>query len=84
MSFVSNSIAEIFYLLRFSESRILKDVRRAGEHVAGLKGNRHIPDGKAVFGIYKGVRVGIKRTHGKIATVFPDSDQSSVIRRKRK
>ena len=31
-----------------------------------------------------GVRVGVKRTHGKIATVFPDSDQSSVTRRKNK
>ena len=30
-----------------------------------------------------GVRVGVIRTNGKIATVFPDSDQSSVLRRKR-
>lgn len=32
----------------------------------------------------KGVRVGVIRTNGKIATVFPDSDQSSVLRRKKK
>lgn len=66
----------------FPKSWTEKDIRRAGEHVAGLKVNRHIPDGKVVFGVYKGVRVGIKRTHGKIATVFPDSDQNSVTRRR--
>lgn len=68
----------------FPKSWTAKDIRRAGEHVAGMKGNRHIPDGKTAYGVYKGVRVGIKRTFGKIATVFPDVDQSSVIRRKRK
>lgn len=68
----------------FPKSWTDKDIRRAGEHVAGLKGNRRIPDGKTIYGVYKGVRVGVKRTNGKIATVFPDSDQSSVIRRKRK
>ena len=61
-----------------------KDIKRAGSHVAGLKGNRHTPDGVAVFGTYKGVRVGIIRTNGKIATVFPDSDQSSVLNKRRK
>ncbi len=30
-----------------------------------------------------GVRVGVIRTNGKIATKFPDSDQSSVLERKR-
>ena len=68
----------------FPKKWTAKDIRRAGEHVAGLQENRHIPDGKAVFGVYKGVRVGIKRTYGKIATVFPDSNQSSVLRRKLK
>ena len=42
------------------------------------------PDGVIVYGIYKGVRIGVIKTHGKIATVFPDSDQSSVINRRRK
>ena len=68
----------------FPKSWSDKDIRRAGEHVAGLKGNRRIPDGKTIYGVYKGVRVGVKRTNGKIATVFPDSDQSLVTRRKRK
>lgn len=60
------------------------DIRRAGEHVASLKGNRHIPNGKPVYGIYKSVRVGVIRTNGKIATVFPDSDQSSVFKKRRR
>ena len=59
-------------------------LRRAGEHVAGLKRNRHVPDGKRVYGMYKGVRVGIIRTNGKIATVFPDSIQPVKRRRKKK
>lgn len=68
----------------FPKSWSTKDIRRAGEHVAGLKRNRHIPDGKTIYGTYKGVRVGVKRTHGKIATVFPDSDQSTALRRRYK
>lgn len=60
------------------------DIRRAGEHVAGLKKNRHVPDGKRVYGMYKGVRVGVIRTNGKIATVFPDSIQPAKRRRKKK
>lgn len=31
-----------------------------------------------------GVRVGVIRTHGKIATIFPDTDQSSVLKPRRK
>ena len=68
----------------FPKSWSDKDIKRAGEHVAGLKSNRHIPDGKIVYGTYKGVRVGIMKTNGKVATVFPDSNQNSVIRRKYK
>ncbi len=60
----------------FPKSWTDKDIKRAGEQVAGLKSNRHIPDGKIVYGTYKGVRVGIIRTNGKIATVFPDSNQN--------
>ena len=52
-----------------------KDIRHAGEHVAGLKGNRHVKDGVPVFGMFKGVKVGVIRTNGKIATVFPDYNQ---------
>lgn len=54
------------------------DIKHAGEHVANLKGNRHSKDGVAVFGMWKGVRVGVIRTHGKIATIFPDSKQPTT------
>jgi len=63
----------------FPKSWTTKDIRRAGEQVAGLKGNRHMPDGKAFFGVYKGVRVGVIKTNGKIATVFPDISYFSGI-----
>jgi hypothetical protein len=52
-----------------------KDIKHAGEHVANLKGNRHSGDGVIVFGMWKGVRVGVMRTHGQIGTIFPDSKQ---------
>ena len=68
----------------FPSSWTTKDIHHAGEQVAGLKSNRHAPDGKAVYGVYKGVRVGIIKTNGKIATVFPDADQSSVLKKRRK
>lgn len=60
-----------------------KDIKRAGSHVASLKGNRHMPDGVIVYGTYKGVRVGVMRTNGKISTVFPDSNQTSVFNKRR-
>lgn len=66
----------------FPKSWSDKDIRRAGEHVAGLKCNRHAPDGKKIYGTYKGVRVVVIKTRGKIATVFPDSIQPT--RRKKK
>ena len=68
----------------FPKTWTSKDIKRAGEHVSGLKSNRHVKDGKPVFGVYKGVRVGVIRTNGKIATVFPDSNQSSVLKRRKK
>lgn len=68
----------------FPKQWTTKDIKRAGEHVAGLKHNRHTLDGKPIFGVYKGVRVGVIRTKGIIATIFPDVDQSSVIRKGRK
>ena len=68
----------------FPKSWTAKDIKKAGESIAGLKRNRNVADGKTVYGVYKGVRVGVKRTKGRISTVFPDSDQSSVIRRRKK
>ena len=45
---------------------------------------RHAPDGAIVYGTYKGVRVGVIRTNGKIATVFPDSNQTPALNRRRR
>jgi hypothetical protein len=59
----------------FPKNWTSKDIKHAGEHVANLKGNRHIKDGVTVFGMWKGVRVGVIRTHGQIGTIFPDSKQ---------
>ncbi len=61
-----------------------KDIKRAGEHVAKLKRNRHSKDGVAVFGMWKGVRVGVIRTHGQIGTIFPDAKQPYGKRGKKK
>ena len=52
-----------------------KDIKRAGEHVAKLKHNRHKGDGIKLYGTWKGVRVVVIRTHGQIGTIFPDSKQ---------
>ena len=60
-----------------------KDIKHAGEHVANLKGNKHVRDGVIVFGNWKGVRVGAIRTHGQIGTIFPDSNQPRKKRGKR-
>ena len=59
----------------FPRSWTSKDIKHAGEHVANLKANRHVPDGKRIYGMWKGVRVGVIKTHGQIGTIFPDSKQ---------
>ena len=61
-----------------------KDIRRAGDHVASLKENRKAPNGKLIFGVYKGVRIGVIKTNGTPGTIFPDVDQSSVVGKRRK
>lgn len=68
----------------FPKSWSSKDIKRAGKHVTSLITNKKTPNGKTMFGVYKGVRVGVIKTHGRIGTVFPDKDQSKINRRKRK
>lgn len=68
----------------FPKSWTTQDIVKAGEHVASLKPNQGISDGVAMWGVYKGVHVGVIKTDGKIATAFPDEDQESVSRRRRK
>lgn len=52
-----------------------KDIKHAGEHVANIKSNRKVKDGVKMYGMWKGVRVVVIRTNGKIGTIFPDSNQ---------
>ncbi len=61
-----------------------KDIRRAGEHVIGLKHNKNAPDGKLISGVYKGVKVCVIKTRGIPGTIFPDTDQSSVLKKKKR
>ncbi len=42
--------------------------------MANLSENKALQDGVTGFGEYDGVRVGVIRTNGRIATVFPDSE----------
>lgn len=61
-----------------------KDMTRAGEHVTGLKKNRNAKNGETVWGTWKGVRVGVIKTNGQIATIFPDSRYQPSPRKKKK
>ena len=45
--------------------------------------DKGIKDGEAVFAKYKGVRVGIIKTNGNIATVFPDYKMQPKPRREK-
>ena len=56
------------------------DIRRAGEHVAGLPKNRRAPDGKAVFGMYKGVKLGLEsNVHmGKLGRYFQIANSQRI------
>lgn len=69
----------------FPASWSTKDMRRAAEHVSRLKNNLKVKDGDTIWGVYKGVRIGIIKTNGQIATIFPDSlYQPNGKRRKKK
>ena len=68
----------------FPKNWTQKDMVRAGEHVSKLKSNKHTKDGVSMYGVYKGVRVGVIRTNGHIATIFPDSNQSWLSKKRRK
>ncbi len=65
----------------FPATWTVKDMVRAGEHVSALKSNRRVPDGKIIWGTYKGVRVGVIKTHGQVATIFPDARYQPTKRR---
>lgn len=56
----------------FPKNWTVRDMVRAGEHISALKRNRGVKDGVIIWGTYKGVRTGVIKTHGQIATVFPE------------
>ena len=64
----------------FPRSWTAKTIRRAGEKVAEMYKGKKIKDGIRIFGVYKGVRVGVIMTKGRIGTIFPDIDQSSLAK----
>lgn len=64
----------------FPRSWTAKTIRRAGEKVAEMYKGKKIKDGIRIFGVYKGVRVGVIMTKGRIGTIFPDVDQSSLAK----
>ena len=57
----------------FPEEWSSDKIKKAGEYVANLSTSKALQNGVTAFGEYDGVRVGVKRTNGEIATVFPDS-----------
>ena len=59
----------------FPKSWTANDIQKAGEHVAALESNKHIKDGYNMYGMWKGVKVVVRKTNGKVATIFPDVKQ---------
>ncbi|WP_088825383.1 EndoU domain-containing protein [Listeria goaensis] len=57
----------------FPENWINKDIESAGQHVASQPNFASVKDGEAIFGEFNGVRVGVIKTDGKPATIFPDA-----------
>ena len=63
-------IGQSWFPKTWSENKI----KEAGIFVANLPENKILPDGVIGYGEYDGVRVGIIKTHGRIATIFPDAN----------
>lgn len=68
----------------FPKNWTQRDMVKAAEHVCRLKHNRGVKDGVTIWGTYKGVRVGVIKTHGQVATVFPDARNQPKPKKKRK
>lgn len=62
----------------FPKTWTTRNMVRAGEPVSGLKHNRGVKDGVIIWETYKGVRVGVIKTNGQVATVFPDARYQPV------
>ena len=55
-----------------------KTIKKAGEKV--LKKNNNLPNGKQATSMYKNVKVGIRKTNGQVATIYPTKDQKGGIK----
>lgn len=64
----------------FPKSWTRKTIKRAGEKTINSVPYK-LPDGMNMFGTYKKVKVVVKRTHGKPATIFPYYKQSGGKRK---
>ena len=59
----------------FPENWTRTTIKKAGEKVINTAATKK-PDGITATGIYKKVKVGVKRTYGRPATIFPDYNQT--------
>lgn len=65
----------------FPENWSAKDIRHAGIQISNLKRNRGFSDSKILTGIYKGIKCCVMKTHGKIATIYPDVKQNCKLKK---
>lgn len=56
-----------------------KTIKNAGKKV--LKKNINIPNGIQATSIYRNVKVGIRKTNGHVATIYPTKDQKGGIKK---
>jgi hypothetical protein len=52
------------------------DIIKAINHVASLPENQNAKDGETMWGIWQGVKLGVKKRAGRIVTAFPCMEQS--------
>lgn len=63
----------------FPKSWTRKTIKNAGKKV--LQKNSNIPDGKQAISMYRNVKVGIRKTNGQVATIYPTKDQKGGIKK---
>ena len=59
----------------FPDTWTKEDIKNAGEYVANLPENQEKGNGEWMFGVYKGVRVGVIKNNGSIGTITPDNSR---------
>lgn len=62
----------------FPEKWTRTTIRQAAKYVCSLKKNQGKKDGVRLYGVYHGVRVGVIKTNGRVATIFPDATKQPV------